>query len=111
MRSRSKLGYGGAGTGAGTLMYTVPQGYSTEIIDINIANTTSGTLSCSIHFVASGGSVATTNALFYQVPILAYSVEHWTGMQTLREGDFIQAVGSGAGLTLFINGIEGRNSA
>ena len=110
MRSRNKLGSGGAGTGAGTLLYTVPQGYSTEVVDINIANTTAGTLNCSIHFVVSGGSVATTNALFYQVPILAYSVEHWTGIQTLNSGDFIQAIGSGAGLTLFINGIEGRNS-
>ena len=111
MRARNKLGGGGAGTGGGTLMYTVPQGYSTEVTDINIANTTAGTLNCSIHFVASGGSVATTNALFYLVPLLAYSVTHWTGVQTLKEGDFIQAVGSGTGLTMFFNGVEHREAA
>jgi hypothetical protein len=37
-----KLGTGAITTGGGTLLYTVPTGIRTEVMDIVIANTTAG---------------------------------------------------------------------
>ena len=103
-----KLGQGAITTGAGTLLYTVPTGMSTEVLDILIANTTSGGLTCSIHLVPTGVAVGTTNAMFSSVAIPANTTVHWSGVQVLNAGDFIQGIGSGSGLTVNITGNEYR---
>ncbi len=102
-----KLAQGGIGTGSGTLLYTVPTGIRTEVMDILIANTTSGSLNCSIHLVPTGVAVGTTNAMFSSVPIPGNTTVHWSGKQVLNAGDFIQGIGSGSGLTVNISGDEG----
>jgi hypothetical protein len=103
-----RLARGAIGTVAGTLAYTVPNGFQTEVIDINLANTTAGALTCALHFVPSGGSAAASNMLFPTVSIAANTLIQWTGSEVLSAGDFIQAIGSGAGITMNISGEETR---
>lgn len=103
-----KLAQGAVGTGAGTLAYTVPTSYRTTVECIDVCNTTSGALSFSLHLVPTGGSVLASNMLFPAVSIPAYSMVDWRGAQVLNAGDFIQAIGSGSGLTMNISGTEER---
>ena len=103
-----KLGQGAITTGAGTLLYTVPTGIRTEVMDIVIANTTAGSLTCSIHLAPTGVAVGSSNAMFSSVAIPANTTIHWSGIQVLNAGDFIQGIGSSAGLTVNISGSEAR---
>lgn len=103
-----KLFQGAITTGAGTTCYTVPTGQRCEVKDICVANTTTGGLTCSLHLVPTGVAVGSTNSMFSSVPIPANTTVHWSGIQILNAGDFIQGIGSGAGLTLNISGDEGR---
>lgn len=103
-----KLGRGAITTGAGTLLYTVPTGCRTEVLDICLANTTSAPLTAGIYLVPSGGSAGTTNALFPTVTIQPYSLVQWTGEQVLDAGDFIQGIGSASGITVNVSGNEYR---
>lgn len=104
-----KLGQGAITTGAGTLLYTVPTGIRTEVMDIIIANTTTGGLTCSLHLVPTGVAVGSSNAMFSSVAVPANTTVHWSGVQILNAGDFIQGIGSAAGLTLNISGSEARS--
>jgi hypothetical protein len=101
-----KLGQSAIGTGA--TIYTVPTGYRTDVVDINIANTTAGALSVSIYLVPSGGSHTTSNMLFPAVSVPANTLVQWTGLQVLNTGDFIYGVGSGSGVTVTVSGDEMR---
>lgn len=103
-----KLGKGAVGTGAGTLMYTVPTGFETDVLCIDACNTTAGALTLALHLVPSGGSATTSNMQFPAVSISANTMIQWTGTQHLNAGDFIQAIGSGSGITLNITGDEYR---
>ena len=103
-----KLFQGAITTGAGTTCYTVPTGQRCEVKDICVANTTSGTLTCDVHLVPVGVAAGTTNAMFPTVSIAANTLVHWSGVQVLNAGDFIQGIGSGAGITLNVTGDEYR---
>lgn len=103
-----KLGQGAITTGAGTLIYTVPSGYRTDVMDICISNTTAGALTCAVHLVPVGGSSSASNALFPTVAIPGNTIVQWVGVQTLNAGDFIQGIGSGSGITVNISGEEYR---
>lgn len=105
---RKKLAQGAIGTGAGTLAYTVPISYITEITDIDVCNTTAVALTLALHLVPVGGSAATTNMLCPTITINAYSMFQWSGKQVLNAGDFIRVIGSGSGLTMNISGEESR---
>jgi hypothetical protein len=103
-----QLGQSAVGTGAGTTLYTVPTCYKTEVRDILIANTSAASISLSFHFVASGGSASTSNAIFSSVSIPANTTLHWSGIQILSAGQFIKAIGSASGITMTISGDEVR---
>lgn len=103
-----KLGQGAITTGGGTLIYTVPTGIRTEVVDIVIANTTAGALTCALHLVPVGGSATTANMMYPASSIAANTMTHWSGVQVLNAGDFIQGIGSGAGITVHITGNEAR---
>lgn len=103
-----KLAQGAVTTGAGTLLYTVPTGIRTEVLDINISNTTAAPLTCAIHLVPTGGSATTSNMLFPTVSIPGNTLIQWTGCEVLNAGDFIQGIGSAAGITVNITGNEYR---
>ena len=104
-----KLGQGAITTGAGTLVYTVPTGMRTEVLDLCIANTTSGALTAAIYFVPTGASATTANMLFPTVSVPANTLIQWTGSQVLNAGDFVQGIGSAAGITVNISGLEYRS--
>lgn len=103
-----KLFQGAITTGSGTLCYTVPTGIRTEVYDVIIANTTTGSLTCSLHLVPTGVAVGTSNAMFSSVSIPANTTVHWSGIQCLNAGDFIQGIGNSAGMTVNITGQEYR---
>jgi hypothetical protein len=46
--------------------------------------------------------------LFPTVSMPANSMVQWSGIQVLNAGDFIQGIGSGAGITCNITGDEAR---
>lgn len=99
---------GAVPTTAGTAEYTVPTGYRTIAREINICNTTSSSLTVSIHFVASGGSADTTNAIIYGATIQGNKWIDLSGEHILNVGDFIQIVGSASGLSMYGSGEEVR---
>lgn len=101
-----KIGQGAIGTGAGTLLYTVPSSTTTYVKCADVCNTTAAPLTLALHLVPSGGAVGTTNMLVPNITINGNSMWQWTGTQILNVGDFIQGIGSGAGLTCNISGGE-----
>ena len=101
-----KIAQGAVGTGSGTLLYTVPTSTNTFVKCIDVSNTTSSALTLTLHLVPTGGSVGTTNQLVPTVTIAGNTMWQWTGTQILNAGDFIQGIGSGAGLTINISGAE-----
>jgi hypothetical protein len=103
-----KLGTGAITTGGGTLLYTVPTGIRVEVRDIIATNTTGGALGCTLYFVPVGGSVSAANMVLSAKSVSANDIFQWQGIQVLNAGDFIQGIGSGAGLTVHITGDEYR---
>jgi hypothetical protein len=103
-----KLATGAITTGGGTLLYTVPTGIRTEILDIVVTNTTAGALACTLHFVPSGGSAVTATQFLGAKSIAANDIYHFEGIQVLNAGDFIQGIGGSAGINVNISGTESR---
>lgn len=108
MATNKILFRGAVPTTAGAAEYTVPTGYRTIAREINICNTTTGALTISIHFVASGGSADTTNAIVYGMNVAPNGVLDLSGEHILTAGDFIQVVGSASGLSMYGSGEEIR---
>ena len=108
MITRKKLGRGAIGTGAGTLIYTVPSQFKVDVTDIDVANTTAAAVTLILHLVPSGDSPATATQFCPTISIPANTMFQWAGQQTLNAGDFIQAIGSGAGLNIHVSGDEYR---
>lgn len=103
-----KLAQGAVGTGAGTLLYTVPGEFKCEVMDITMSNTTSSYISLKVHFVPSGEAVADSNMFVPNVSIPGNTFVQWTGVQLLNKGDFIQGIASASGITINITGNEYR---
>jgi len=108
MNTSKKLNQSAIATGAGTLIYTVPTQYKASVNNIDVCNTTSGTLTIAIHLVPAGGAAATSNMLFPTVSIDANTMIQWSGNQILNSGDFIQGIGSASGITVNVSGNEDR---
>jgi hypothetical protein len=96
------------GTGAGTLLYTVPREFRADINDITMSNTTVGALSLKVHLVPTGGSVADSNMLIPNISIPGNTVVQWSGYQSIGSQGFIQGIASAAGISVSINGEEIR---
>ena len=90
----------------GTKAYQVGTGNKAEVRDIAIANTTAAALTFTGHIVPKDGAVAAANMMFPAVSIPANSLVQWEGVQVMDEGDYIQAIGSGAGMTMHVSGEE-----
>jgi hypothetical protein len=101
----TKLGQAAITTGVTTL-YTVPASTRTFVKDLDVANTTAGSINVRLFLVPSAGSASTANALFYDVAVAANSTLQWLGAQILNAGDMIQTQASGAGLTITASGAE-----
>lgn len=90
-------------TTSAQVLYAAPANNSqTTIEDIEVCNTTAGSLVCNIHVGAAAASTA--NAILYGVPVPANTTMQWTGSVSMNPGDILQALGSGAGLTLTASG-------
>jgi hypothetical protein len=85
-------------------LYTVPTDYRTYLKQFDICNTTSGAITVYISIVPSGGTAGTSNALFYNTSIPAYTVVQWTGSQVMLTDSTLQAKASASGLTLTVSG-------
>lgn len=109
--NNKRLGQSALATTPGTLLYTTPSGYDAVIEDIEFANTTAGALSVTLYVVPSGGTLGSGNELFPAVSIPANTLMQWTGSQALSQGDFVQAFGSSAGITVTMSGQEYKNYA
>jgi hypothetical protein len=93
-------------TTSAVLAYTVPAATRLMIKNINVCNTTAGALTFNIFLVPSGGSPATTNALYYQNSLASYASTQWSGVTMLNAGDMIYVQASGTGITAIISGAE-----
>jgi hypothetical protein len=87
-------------------IYTTPAATRTYIKNIDICNTTSGTLRFYIHLIPKGDTAGVSNALFYNAPINANTTVQWTGSDILTPGDLVQIKGSAAGIAVTITGGE-----
>ena len=87
-------------------IYTVPVNTRTYVKDIDVMNTTSSAKDIYISLVPISGTAGTSNALFYQVSLPAYTIVQWAGSQILDAGATIQVKGSATGCTINISGGE-----
>jgi len=111
MSNLQKLGRGAIAVSPGTTIYTVPTGYKAIVKNIDVCNTTTGSLTASIYLVPTGSSASTANMLFPATTVLANTMTQWTGEQVLNAGDFIQGIGSAAGITVNVSGEVERLTA
>ena len=87
-------------------VYTTPLLTRTYVKNIDICNTTSGTLNFYVSLVPNGNTASTANALFYNTAIPAYTTMQWTGSEILTPGDLISVKASAVGITVTITGGE-----
>lgn len=99
---------GAPATGTGTVAYTVPTDFKTDVVDITYANTTAGALSLKVHLVPPGGTADATNMMIPNVSIAANTYGQWKGTQTMTPGGKIVCIASGAGIAVAITGDEYR---
>jgi hypothetical protein len=87
-------------------IYTTPLLTRTYVKNIDICNTTSGSLRFYVHLIPAGGTAGSGNALFFNAPIAGNTTVQWTGSEILTPGDLIQIKGSAAGISVTITGGE-----
>lgn len=87
-------------------IYTTPLATRTYVKNIDICNTTSGSLRFYVHLIPKDDTAGAGNALFYNAPINANTTVQWTGSEILTPGDLIQIKGSAAGISVTITGGE-----
>jgi hypothetical protein len=100
-----KLGQAAITTVIATL-YTTPALAKTYVKQLDICNTTGGTLTVDVHLVPVSGTASTANAIYYGFSVTANSVLQWKGIQIMNAGDTLQVKGSAVGLTLTASGGE-----
>lgn len=86
--------------------YTAPGSTKARITEVTLCNTTTADITIRVHFVPSGGSADTTNAILYDFPVppgvpFIIPLNSW-----LNTGDFIRMVAASAGIAATISGIE-----
>lgn len=93
-------------TGSDVAVYTCPTGFVATIKDFDVCNTGASIRGFYANIVASGGSVAASNALCSNLKIPPYCNAQWTGTQVLEAGDALYVKGSAADLTITVSGVE-----
>ena len=87
-------------------IYTTPSLTRTYVKNIDICNTTGGSLTFFISLVPKGATAGAANALFFGSTLTANETYQWRGTQILTPGDLISVKASGAGVTVTISGGE-----
>jgi hypothetical protein len=90
--------------GTAGVVYTVPSGRKTSILDITLTNTTTSAVACSVYLPVHETAAGVSNALFYNVSIPGNSVVQWSGEQIITTQSTI--VMSGTGITIHVMGEE-----
>lgn len=85
-------------------LYTVPTGYQMNISEIDVTNTSAGTLTVTVYLVPSGSTAGASNALLSTVSVAANSIYQWKGSQVLNIGDSIQSLASATTMTIMVTG-------
>jgi hypothetical protein len=104
--TQARLGQAAMTTSYATV-YTTPVNTRTFVKDIDIANTTSGSIGIYVSLVISGGTASASNAIFFNTALPGNTTVQWCGTQILNAGDTIQVKASGTGCTVTISGGEG----
>jgi hypothetical protein len=94
----------GAVTTSYTTLYTVPANTRTFFKQIDFCNTTATPVYVYMSVVPSGGTAGTSNSIFYNTAIPAYSTLQWCGTQVMNEGGTIQIKASALGVTATASG-------
>lgn len=91
-----------------TTQYTAPPGTRTQIDKFTATNTTGAAITIDVHLVPNGGAAGATNRIINAKSIAAGGDESLSAVvgHSLKPGDFIAAVASGAGLTIRASGRE-----
>jgi len=89
-------------------MYTVPINTVTYVKDITIVNTTGSAKRIYVSLVPNEGTPGTSNAVFYNTLLPAYTVVQWTGAQLLNESDTVQVKADAVGCTVNVTGGEAQ---
>lgn len=89
-------------------VYTTPANTRTYVKDITIANTTGSTIRIYVSLVPDEGTPGTSNALFYNTILPAYTVVQWTGAQIMNVSDTVQVKASAVGCTVNVTGGEAQ---
>lgn len=100
-----RLGQAAMTTSYATI-YTTPANTRTFVKDLDIINTTGSIIYIYVSLVPFGGTAGTSNALFYNNALPAYTTVQWAGSQILNEGGFISVKASAAGCTITVSGAE-----
>ena len=87
-------------------VYTVPATTKTYLKEFDIVNTTAATVYIYVSLVPKSGTAGTSNALFYNNALPAYTTMQWTGSQILEAESFIQVKASATGCTITLSGGE-----
>lgn len=95
-------------TTAYQIVYTAPAVTKTFVKTIDIANTNATAVTVYVSLVPPAGTASTSNALFYNVNIPAYSTLQWTGTELINTGGTLQAKASTTGVTLTSSGGEAK---
>ena len=102
-----QLGQAALTTSYATL-YTVPANYRTYIKQFDICNTTAAAITVYVSLVPSAGTAGTSNAIFYNTTVPAYSTLQWCGAQVINASGTVQAKASAAGCTITLTGGEAQ---
>jgi len=101
-----KLGQAALTAVIATVYGPVAANTRTMVKCIDLCNTTAGVLTATVHLVPSGGAAAAANMLIPGITLNGNTPFQWTGTQVLNAGDTIQALSSGAGVTINVSGGE-----
>ncbi len=86
-----------------TTLYTAQPDGRTAILDIMVTNTTSSAINVTFYI----GSASAANAFgWYNSSVPGNSSVQYNGFQILNQSESLLAIGSGAGLSTTISGVE-----
>ena len=93
-------------TGTIATLYTTPALSKTYVKQLDICNTTGGTLAVDVHLVPALGTANTANAIYYAFSVVGNRVLQWKGIQVMDAGETIKVRASSTGLTITASGGE-----
>ena len=90
-----------------SLVYTVGTGITAVVKQVLATNCTASSSTFSMHLVPNGGTTTTSNQIFCQVPVPAYSTLAIDLSQVMNAGDTLHALaGNSSTVNLTVSGYE-----